>query len=562
MVKKFRKKFRKKYVPSIDPDEIFMDSSNLPGFDVSQFEGRIEKPISRKTFIFLGIFFLLIISVFTVRAWNIQISRGEQFAEWGSNNKLRRTLLFSDRGIIYDKNETPLVWNETNDDDFSSRKYIDTPGFSKLLGYISYPKRDSSGFFYDNEIEGVDGIEKYYNAKLAGKNGERIIEINAINDVVSENVVHPPVNGDNIHLTIDAEVQAKLYESVEKIVNDAGFIGGGAVIMDIHNGDILSLVSYPEYDSNIMTAGEDNNKIAEYINDTRNPFLNKVTEGQYTPGSIVKPYMAVAALQEGVINNTDKIVSRGTLEVPNPYNPDNPSIFTDWKAHGAVDVKEALAYSSNIFFYIVGGGYNDMEGLGISKIEDYMKKFGFGKEIKTDIFNGFSGTVPDPEWKRKIFDDDWRLGDTYFTAIGQYGFQVTPLQVVRAVSAIANKGTLVEPNLVEDPYKSVESTEIQGIDNWVWDTIHEGMRDVVEFGTGKGLNYEDFHIAGKTGTAELGVSKAKVNSWFTGFWPYENPRYAFAIFLEQGDRNNLIGGVAVSRNFFDWLKFNKPEYTQ
>lgn len=563
MMQRFiNKNFKKNQYPSIDPDEVFLDSSNLPGFDQNQFEGRIEKPISSQTFIFLGSVFALIFFVFLGRLWNIQIAEGEQYANWSADNRLRNTWVFSERGIIYDRNQTPLAWNEHSEEEFNTRKYIETPGFSNLLGYISYPKKDSAGFYYDEVLKGLEGIERDYDATLRGENGLRIIEINALNEIISENIMRPPQNGDNIHLTIDADVQAKLHESVSTIVDDYGFQGGGAVIMDVYTGDLLSLVSYPEYDSNVMTLGEDADLIASYRNDSRNPFLNKVTEGLYTPGSIVKPYVAAAALQERVINPTDKIVSRGTLEIPNPYNPDNPSIFTDWKAHGPVDVRRALAVSSNIYFYIVGGGYEDIEGLGISRIEEYMKKFGFGLEIDGELFGGIAGTVPNPEWKQRIFSDDWRLGDTYFTAIGQYGFQTTPLQVVRAVSAIANKGVLLEPNIVLDSTKPAKFREIEGIDEWVYDEIQAGMRDTVLDGTGKGVNYPDFAIAGKTGTAELGVSKAKVNSWFTAFWPYEDPKYAIAIFLEQGDRTNLIGGVAVARNFFDWLKFNKPEYIQ
>jgi penicillin-binding protein 2 len=561
MMNQIKKKYGRRYKnPAIDPDEIFVDSSNLPGFDTHQFEGRLEKPISTKTFIFLGVFFGLVFLIFVWRLWNIQIANGERYMTLSENNQLRNTWVFSDRGLIYDRNNKALAWNEHGEENFNLRKYIETPGFSNLLGYISYPKKDKYGFYYDEVLRGVDGIEEYYNELLEGENGERIIQVNALNKVVSENIMRPPQNGQNINLTIDADLQVKLYESVENIVNQAGFKGGGAVIIDIYNGDIISLVSYPEFDSNIMSEGENSEIISGYRNDPRKPFLNKVIEGQYTPGSVVKPYVAIATLQERVMNATDKIVSRGTLEVPNPYNPDNPSIFTDWKAHGPVNIREALAMSSNIYFYVVGGGHGDIEGLGISRIEEYMKKFGFGKPVENELFDSISGTVPNPQWKRRIFDDDWRLGDTYFTAIGQYGFQVTPLQMVRAVAAIANKGMLVEPNLILDTQKPAKFSNITGIEDWVWETVQDGMRDVVLFGTGKGLNYSDFPIAGKTGTAELGVTKERVNSWFTGFWPYENPRYAIAVFLEEGDRKNLIGGVAVSRQFFDWLKSEKLEY--
>ena len=548
----------------VDPDEIFADASNMPGFNTEQFEGRFEKPIGFRNVFSLFLVFSFIFIFFIYEVFQVQIIKGEENRSRSENNKLRHTYIFPDRGIIYDKNNRPLVWNERdeNNDDFNQRQYVIDPGFSNLLGYVSYPKKDSSGFYYDEEITGMDGAEKYFDDILKGENGTRLSEINAQNKIIAENTIDLPQNGKNIHLTIDYDLQKKMFDSVKTIIDQVGFAGGGAAIMDIYNGDILALVNYPEYDSNIMSKGEDIEAINNYRLDSRFPFLNRVVDGLYTPGSIVKPYMAVAALQERVIGPKDKIISRKNLVIPNPYNPSNPSIFTDWKAHGPVDVIQALAFSSNAYFYVVGGGYEDIDGLGISRIEKYMKKFGFGQQIESPIFNGPAGLVPNPQWKRENQNDDWRLGDTYFTSIGQYSFQVNPLQIIRAVSSIATKGMLVEPNLIADSDNVSNFKKVEGIDDWVWETVQEGMREVVLVGTGKGVNYEDFHIAAKSGTAELGESKAKVNSWFTGYWPYENPRYAYVIFLEKGDRTNLIGGVAVARNFFDWLKREKPEYLE
>lgn len=557
---KLKKSFSKKYDQKVDPDEIFMDSVNLPGFDTYQFEGRMEKPISDKTFFLTGLFFLLVVAVFASKTWAVQIINGQKYADRSANNRLDHTIVFSDRGIIYDRNGVPLAWNEKGEENFSLRRYIETPGFSNLLGYVSYPKKDSSGNYYDDLINGIGGVEEAYNDILQRENGLRIIEVNAIDEIVSENIMRKPQSGEDLYLTIDSEVQAKLFDSVKGIVDDVGFKGGGAVLMDVYSGDLIAVVTYPEYNSNILTNSDDNALINSFIQDERNPFLNRVTQGLFTPGSIIKPYMAIASLQERIIGPKDKIISRGSISIPNPYNPDNPSIFNDWKAHGPVDVREALAYSSNIYFYEVGGGYKDMEGLGIERIEKYIRKFGFGKGIGGNFFSDISGTIPNPEWKKKVFDDDWRLGDTYFTSIGQYGFQVTPLQVVRAVSAIATGGMMVEPQIIADSFRTPNVTFVEGIDSWVWKTVQEGMRDVVLFGTSKGLNYSDIEIAGKTGTAELGVSKSKVNSWSVAYFPYQNPKYALVVLLESGRRENLIGGVAVSRNFFDWLKVNRFEY--
>lgn len=548
----------------IDPDEIFLDSENLPGFDKYQFEGRIEKPISQKTVFILGLFFTLVVVIFAGKIFDLQIFNGKYYLDRSVKNTLRHTLVFADRGNIYDTKGKPLAWNNPsqNNNEFSERKYVQNTGLASLLGYIGYPKKDSSGFYFEEAIKGVDGIEAIYNDYLAGQNGLKIIETNALGEVVSQSTTDRPQNGQDLRLTIDLEIQQVFYNAVVNIISKNGFEAGGGVIMDIKTGDLISLVSYPEYDSNVLADGEVDEEISKYLNDSRNPFLNRITEGLYTPGSIIKPFIALAALQEDVISPNKSILSTGKLIVPNPYNPDQPSIFTDWKAHGWVDLRRAIAISSNIYFYQIGGGFEDQEGLGIDRINKYLNNFGFGEPVNVEGFNNKAGTIPNPQWKRQTFNDDWRLGDTYFTAIGQYGFQVTPIQVVRGISMIANDGKLIEPRIVKNFKDDSQIKREVSVSKQNLQIVREGMRESVLSGTAKGLNYADFEIAAKTGTAELGVTKTKVNSWVTGFFPYQKPNYAFVVFLEKGDSSNLIGGVAVAREFFDWAKYNRPEFLQ
>ena len=556
-----RYKGRKYQGYGIDPDEIFLDSANLMNFDKDQFEGRIEKPIAKRTLGILYLSFLAIFAVLVYKVFMLQVMAGEENYHLSENNRLRETVIFATRGNIYDRNGTPLVWNEPQGEgeDFAKRVYTDKEGLSGLLGFITYPKKDSKGFYYELNYKGKEGIEERFEDVLGGVNGSTIVETNALGDIVSENTVRNPDPGNPITLSIDADVQQQLYRSIREIAEQAGFQGGGGVIMDVKTGEILALASYPEYNSQKLADGD-----PEYIREVNanpmKPFLNRVTQGLYTPGSIVKPFVAVGALNEGVIDPTTNIISTGKLEVPNPYNPSNPTFFSDWKAHGAVDARRAIAVSSNVYFYVVGGGHKDIKGLGITKLEQYLRKFGFGTPVEGQISSRLTGTIPNPDWKAKNFDGDiWRLGDTYFTSIGQYGFQATPLQAVRAVSAIANRGTLYNPLIVKDATPEVFST-VEGIKPEVYQVVHEGMRMGAIEGTGAGLNMEAVHIATKTGTAELGVSKDNVNSWTTGFFPYENPRYAFVIVMEKGKRGNLIGGIAVSRKLFDWMVVNTPEY--
>jgi penicillin-binding protein 2 len=545
----------------IDPDEIFMDSQNLPEFDRDQFEGRIEKSVSRKSITFLVLMFSIIFVFLGYRIFSLQVVSGESFREISENNRLRHSIIFAVRGNIRDRNDNLLAWNEPQgeEDDFPKRVYAEREGFANLIGYIKYPQKDDAGFFYEFDYKGIDGAEELFDDQLSGENGRTIVETNALGDVISENTIFNSEQGESVTLSIDADIQEKLHESVKSIADEVEFSGGGGIIMDIHTGEILAMTTYPELDSQKLTDG-DKEYLSNANSDSRNPFLNRITQGLYTPGSIVKPFVALAVLNEDVIDPTTNIVSRGELEVPNPYDPSKPTFFSDWKAHGSVDLKKALAVSSNIYFYVVGGGYDDIEGLGITRLEKYMRDFGFGSAVHGDVNSSLAGTVPNPEWKAENFDGDiWRLGDTYFTSIGQYGFQTTPIQIVRSVAMLANEGTIYKPKLLKDAEPEID-IQVENIDKENYRIVKEGMRQAVTDGTAKGLLLPNVEIAAKTGTAELGVSKARVNSWVVGFFPYDNPKYAFTVVMEKGSRNNFIGGVAVMRRLFDWMTINKPEY--
>lgn len=543
----------------IDPDEIFLDSSNLPSFDESQFEGRFELPIGRKTFFFSAIAIVLLFSALAVQAWDLQIAQGEKLFNQGENNHLSHTTVFQKRGLIYDRAGNELAWNVSQDESFALRKYITDKGFSHILGYVSYPKRDGDGNLYQKETVGKEGVELSYNDVLAGETGVKIVESDVHGEEVSKATIVSPTDGTNVHLTIDLRLQSALSGFVEQVSRERGFEGGASILMDVHSGEVLALVSFPEFDSNILTEGSDSETIASYVQDSRKPFLNRAVSGLYTPGSIIKPFVAVGALESGVIGQFDQILSTGSIEVQNPYDPDASTIFKDWKAHGLVAIREALAVSSNVYFFTVGGGYGNQQGLGIEAIERFVRMFGIGEQTGIDVAGEAEGIVPNPTWKAEVFNgDDWRLGDTYNTSIGQYGFQVTPVQMVRAVSALANDGFLVQPHIIAD-HEAPVSRQITAREDTL-QIVREGMRLAVTDGTAKGLYVPYVPIAAKTGTAELGVEKESVNSWVIGFFPYDNPQYAFATVMEKGEAHNTIGSVFVMRSLFDWMSSHTPEY--
>lgn len=564
----FFRRFKKRNWSSgqeIYPDEILLDARNLPQFDRDQFEGRLEKPIGKFTIFSVGMFFALVALLFAGKIWTLQIVKGEAYAIRSEDNRLRHTLLFSDRGVIYDRNGELLAYNDIKGDgeEFAGRNYIDKEGFAHLLGYIKYPSKDSAGFYYTEDFEGVAGVEKIYNSLLAGKNGLKIIETNARGEVQSESSLEPALPGDNVTLSIDSRVQAKLYEYIKELADRVDFDGGGGMLMDIETGEMLALTNYPEYSSKVLTDGKDSVRIKQYVESPRKPFLNRVIDGLYTPGSIVKPFLALAALNEKIIDPNKIIVSTGSISVPNPYDPTKKTVFTDWKAHGAMDMRRAIGVSSNVYFYQIGGGFEGQKGLGIANIEKYMRMFGFGEAVGGELWGTKKGTIPNPEWKAKTFEDGtWRIGDTYNTAIGQYGFQVTPIQAVRAIAALANNGKLLTPTVLKLPGKEAAVFEERVFDPSYFEIVKDGMRRSVTEGTAKGLDIEQVTVAGKTGTAELGTSKKYVNSWVVGYFPVEKPRYAFMVMMERGPRTNTVGALYIMRSLLEWMSIYTPEYLQ
>ena len=560
IIKKIQSIFRKPGT-LIEPDEIFLDSSNLPAFDRDQFEGRIEKPIVKSTVLKLGAFFVLIFIAFIAKVWILQYEEGEAYVIQSQMNRLHNDLIFSERGVIYDRNGVELAWNVPNEGEpFSRRQYINESGFSHVLGYVSYPLKDSSGNYYQKDFIGIEGVEASYNDILSGKNGLKIIETNAFGDVQSESVVEPPQDGRSITLSIDSKLQHELYTIIASIADSSHFNGGSGAVMDIDTGEILALTNYPEYDSNVLADGGPADKIAEYVSNTHTPFLDRAVSGLYTPGSIVKPFVALGALQEDVISPDKQILSTGELVLENPYDPAHPSIFRDWRPQGYVDMRHAIAVSSDVYFYEVGGGYEDQPGLGIDNLKKYMELFGVSKKTGIDLPSETEGVIPDPAWKKENFGNDpWRVGDTYLTSIGQYGFQVTPIQMLRATAAIADDGILREPHVLAGPTKGPQIT--LPIDRTNLNVVKEGMRfAVTEQGTAEGLWFPDISIAAKTGTAEVGAAKSSRNSWTVGFFPYEHPKYAFVIVMEHAPAGTIIGSVEATRRLFEWMKENAPEY--
>jgi penicillin-binding protein 2 len=550
---------RRRLTREIEAEEILIDSSNLPEYDTDQFEGRIERPIGRRAVIVTLSIAALLFLAYAGRAWDLQFINGTAYAKQAAENQLSEKILFADRGVIEDRYNRPLAFNTLNapTDDFATRVYAAYRGLAHVIGYVKPPSKDSSGYYFRTTFEGIDGVEKYLNNQLAGQNGITLTETDAKGAMVSQSSKVLPTPGSNLRLSIDAEVSQGLFDAIAARASASNFQGGSGVVIDVHTGEIVALVSYPEYSMQALSVG-DKASLASLTSDPHQPFLNRAVSGLYAPGSIVKPIMGLAALTEGVIDENKKILSTGSISLPNPYDAAHPSIFKDWRVNGWVDVRQAIAVSSDVYFYEVGGGFEGQPGIGIDKIDKYLRLFGFGSPAGLSGFDEPSGTIPTPAWKSANFNGDpWRIGDTYHTAIGQYGLQVTPLQAARAIAAIANAGTLVTPTLIASSTPKSVRLDLPAHN---FDVIKEGMRLGVTEGIAGAVNLPFVHVAAKTGTAQIGMHNEYINSWMVGFFPYENPRYAYAVVLERAPAGTLVGAPAAVSDFLYWMSAHAQQY--
>ena len=542
--------------PEIAPDEIFLDDSNAAGFDRGRLEGRIEQPLSRSTFLGLASILGLLLFVLTVRAGYLELARGSAYAAQSAHNSLEARVLFAPRGVITDTRGTVLAGTAVREDGSPGRTYP-FPELGPVIGYVSYPKKDAQGVYYDTSMRGIAGLEAKYDALLSGLNGRLLTETDALGRVRSQGVIEPAEPGKALVLTIDADLEAKFSRAIADVAREKRFLAGAGVILDVHTGAVRAIVSYPTYDPSVMSEGGPASTIALYNADLGHPFLDHAVQGVYAPGSVVKPFIAAGALTDGLITPSTIIDDPGSISLPDPYNPGKRFIFTGWKPLGLMDVRGAIAWSSDIFFYTIGGGFGSQKGLGIERLAYWYRQFGFGEATGIDLPEEAAGLIPTPAWKRAVLDEPWYTGDTYFTAIGQYSMQVTPIQVARATAALANGGKLFTPMLVEGVTPVSVAVPVTEDSLQV---AREGMRLGVTEAIAGALNLPYVKVAAKTGTAQTGTRNQFDNSWVEGFFPYDDPQYAFVVVLERGPAGTGSQAVNVMRRLFDSLYASDSPY--
>ena len=404
------------------------------------------------------------------------------------------------------------------------RQYEEPGMFSHVTGYVglvSDEDMESDSDLLLNDLIGKSGLELQYDDELRGKNGALIDYRNAKNESLGQKTEIAPERGNNAYLTIDGDLQTYFYGRLKSQLENMGRIAGAGIVMDPDTGEILAMVSLPTFDNNRITQ--------EDLTNANRPLFNRVVSGLYNPASTIKPLVATAALQEGVMDTTKSVYSKGYIEIPNPYHPDQPSRFVDWKAHGWVNVYSALARSSNVYFYAAGGGFEDVKGLGIERLRQYWHAFGLDEKTNIDMPGEKVGFLPSIKEKEDRTELPWRVGDTYNVSIGQGDLTVTPLELINYIASIATKGKMYQPFIMQKLVDEKGETVIERRPQLLRDISHlagpmaeveKGMIETTQkdYGTAVLLRGLPFVVAGKTGSAQVSM-KQKTNAFFSGYGP-------------------------------------------
>ncbi|SFU34410.1 penicillin-binding protein 2 [Halomonas korlensis] len=424
------------------------------------------------------------------------------------------------------------------------RYYPDAPMLVHALGYVGRINTDElksldAGRYAGTHFIGKTGVERFYEDALHGQSGLRQVETNARGRVLSELGRTNPVPGKDITLTLDKELQSLAFDLLDGR-------RGAIVAMAPATGEILALVSVPGYDSNQFVTGIDIGSYRALQQDLDLPLFNRAIRGQYPPGSTIKPFLAMAGLAEGAITPEKTINDPGYFQLPNDSRR-----YRNWLrwGHGRVDLERSLAVSNNTYYYTLA------HELGIDRLHERMRDFGFGKRVGHDIFGESNALMPSREWKRDRFGQPWYPGETLSVGIGQGYWQVTPLQLATATSVLANRGEWVKPRIArrigeEDVPVDLPDTppDLELANEAWWDRVFAGMEKVISGSegtarrTGVGLEYR---MGGKSGTAQvfsLGqdqrydadelAERLRDHALFIAFAPLDDPQIAVSVIVE------------------------------
>ena len=435
------------------------------------------------------------------------------------------------------------------------RNYNESVMFSSVLGYdgkVTKKELEENPDYLMTDYIGKSGLEKSYERVLRGVHGARQVEVDSLGNIKKNLGTINPVAGDDLVLNIDEGLQKKIFDSLTSVLETTDTKTAAAVAIDPRSGAVLAMISLPAYDNNLFARGISREEYQSIISNKDLPLFNRVVSGEYPPGSTLKPAVAAAALSEGTINADTSVNCPGIINIGSWH-------FGDWKTHGGgIDVRKAIAESCDVFFYAVGGGYGNVPGLGMDRMNKYEKMFGFGSATGVDMPGEAGGLIPNEQWKSDKIGEKWYIGDSYHAAIGQGYITATPLQLANYTASIANGGTLYVPRMVGKIKKSEGKEEIvwpqiirkDFVSRDVLEIVRQGMRQTVESGTAQSLKNLPVAVAGKTGTAQFGTED-KTHAWFISFAPYDNPEIAMAVLVEGGGEGHS-SAVPVTREALNW----------
>lgn len=559
----------------------------LPNFDPSTEEMQ-EKGQWQTVLFFIAtlVFFFVIF----VRLFHLQIVQGKQNRELADGNRIHVKKIYAPRGVIFDRNGKVLAANspgfrlvdkETKRSKFitreealelevrndpraldlevdSIRSYPLEEKTAHLVGFvgeISQEQLNNQQFkeYSLGDRVGQSGIEAYYENILRGKDGGEIIEVDSTGKKIRTLRRNTPIPGQNIYLTIDADLQVQIYDRLKEISESVKSCCAAAIAQDPTNGQVLALVSLPSFSPNSFTKERNDAAIAELFSRADSPILNRVITGTYPPGSTYKIVSSIAALASGKITPQTQIEDTGEIFL-------GPFRFTNWyftqygRTDGPVNLVKALKRSNDTYYYRVG------ETIGEQVLIDWSRSLYLGKRLGIDLPGEETGLVPDNEWKVNNIGQPWYPGDTLHLSIGQGFLLTTPLQVSGLISFIANDGRLYRPQLAlkvtfEDKIMSKFEPQLLVSDLVSKDYINvvkKGLEEVTQDG-GTAWPFLNFPIqtAGKTGTSEFGHPQNKTHAWYTSYAPVSDPKIALTVLVEAGGEGSSVGG-SVSKEIYRW----------
>ncbi|OGG05679.1 hypothetical protein A3D05_01030 [Candidatus Gottesmanbacteria bacterium RIFCSPHIGHO2_02_FULL_40_24] len=530
------------------------------------------------------------------RLFVLTVVEGSQYKRMAQENRIREINISAPRGIIYDRNKNPLIRNiplitdisgkmlntPSGENDIesieaSTREYIYGDVFGNLLGYIGETDPDDlkklasvGNKTLDNQpyklrdTIGKMGIEKVYDRWLRGNDGQELFEVNATGNYIRTLGRVEATTGNNLILNIDLELSKKATEILKG--QKAGIIAS-----DPETGSILLLVSSPSFDPNIILKDED---ISTIFANPDQPLFNRAIAGLYPPGSTFKIVTALSALESGSVNAKSTVEDTGVLNVGENYSFANWYFTQYGKTEGQVDLVKAIQRSNDIYFYKAG------EFTGISNLAKWARIMGTGKLSGIDLDGEEKGLMPDPQWQKKIKGENWFLGNTYHTAIGQGDVLTTPLQVNLWTNVIASNGKLCRPNIsqskkencialpfIKDNIKLVKDGMVKacqtGGTGWpLFNFTVENDKiniDGINFleapqSTASAKKRVEVTTACKTGTAEFGDEKDRTHAWFTVFAPVEKPQISLTILIEGGGEGSSVAGPVAKELLKLWFE--------